>query len=203
MKNISILLMLVFTSLFFTCDSDEKIEATPVIIEITDVMGYDDFSSAGAAFCVATDTVQGISLVAAFQFTLPLNQATFTPETSVKNTIDEYNWNRNNTITTEIKAKYPSLSDFMTDTQGIRTMEIPLAVFVVIPAETDGGSDRVFVATEGNLELTRSDGPGDLIEGDLIFTELTESGADATAKKNGEKISVEDIYFEMSTEVQP
>ncbi|MFH1214477.1 MAG: hypothetical protein V1681_10335, partial [Candidatus Neomarinimicrobiota bacterium] len=134
MKNNSILAILILTALFLNCDSNEVVDATPVVIDITDVRGYDDFNSGGATFCVAIDTIQGISLIAAFRFTLPLYQATFTPQTSTQKTISEYNWNRNNTITNEIKAKYPSLSDFMTDTQGIRTMDIALAVFVVLPA---------------------------------------------------------------------
>jgi len=187
---------------FYSCEKTED-EAIPVKIYPTEALGFDDFNNGGAAFCVAIDTVQNISLIAAFRYSLPLSERTFNPMTSVQTTIDEYNWNRNNSITTEIKAKYPSLSDFMTDTQGIRTMGIELAVFAVLPVDSIYISERIFVATDGHLELTRSDGPSDQVEGDLTFMELTASGSDAKLKNNGEKIAIEDIYFIFDTSLQP
>jgi len=185
------------------CDKadDNSVEQYPLNIMLA--QGYDDFSSEGAAFAVAVDTLHNAALIIALRFNLPFYQGEFNPASDISKTIREYNWNRQNPITQSIVNRWQYCENFMTDTQGIRTMGVNMAAFLVFRPDSTSLKGKFFIAKSGRLSLTRMEGNVDLVEGDLTFAEITSDSTTASVKANGDQLKIEDIYFEFSTTDQP
>ena len=203
MRNFLILLTVICTVSSIDCDKsdDNSVEQYPLNILLA--QGYDDFSSEGAAFAMAVDTLHNAALIIALRFNLPFYQGEFKPTSDISKTIREYNWNRQNSITLSILNRWQYCENFMTDTQGIRTMGVDMAAFLVFRPDSTSLKGKFFIAKSGRLSLTRMEGNVDLVEGDLTFAEITSDSTTASVKANGEQLKIEDIYFEFSTTDQP
>jgi len=203
MRRFLILLTVICTVSGIDCDKadDNSVEQYPLNIMLA--QGYDDFSSEGAAFAVAVDTLHNAALIIALRFNLPFYQGEFNPASDISKTIREYNWNRQNPITQSIVNRWQYCENFMTDTQGIRTMGVNMAAFLVFRPDSTSLKGKFFVAKSGRLSLTRMEGNVDLVEGDLTFAEITSDSTTASVKANGDQLKIEDIYFEFSTTDQP
>jgi len=203
MRRFLILLTVICTVSGIDCDKadDNSVEQYPLNIMLA--QGYDDFSSEGAAFAVAVDTLHNAALIIALRFNLPFYQGEFNPASDISKTIREYNWNRQNPITQSIVNRWQYCENFMTDTQGIRTMGVNMAAFLVFRPDSTSLKGKFFIAKSGRLSLTRREGNVDLVEGDLTFAEITSDSTTASVKANGDQLKIEDIYFEFSTTDQP
>ncbi len=203
MRRFLILLTVIYTVSGIDCDKadDNSVEQYPLNIMLA--QGYDDFSSEGAAFAVAVDTLHNAALIIALRFNLPFYQGEFNPASDISKTIREYNWNRQNPITQSILNRWQYCENFMTDTQGIRTMGVNMAAFLVFRPDSTSLKGKFFVAKSGRLSLTRMEGNVDLVEGDLTFAEITSDSSTARVRANGDQLKIEDIYFEFSTTDQP
>ena len=203
MRRFLILLTVICTVSGIDCDKadDNSVEQYPLNIMLA--QGYDDFSSEGAALAVAVDTLHDAALIIALRFNLPFYQGEFNPASDISKTIREYNWNRQNPITQSIVNRWQYCENFMTDTQGIRTMGVNMAAFLVFRPDSTSLKGKFFIAKSGRLSLTRREGNVDLVEGDLTFAEITSDSTTASVKANGDQLKIEDIYFEFSTTDQP
>jgi len=218
MNKIIISVFIILFTIFSGCEEDldifytclEDLEYTDYEITFHKTMGYDDFGSSGAAMLVAIDTVHNATLITALKFNLPLSTKSFVPNCNPIETTMGYNWAQQNTITTVISREYPHLSNFLTNTSGIRNMSEEITSFLIIQEKnTMDESDspefttRFFVAIEGEVKLTRKDDPADLLEGELCFVEMTNPCAEAMIKEGALYYSVDDIYLEWNTTNQP
>lgn len=194
---------------FFTCLED--IEYSDYEMKFHEIIGYDDFGSSGAALVIAIDTVQHAALITALKFDLPLYTKNFTPNCNPIETTTGYNWGEMNSITSSIAREYPYISNFLTNTAGIRTMSEEISAFLVIESndEDDFEEDKeeseikYFVAIDGEVKLTRLDGPSDILEGELCFIEMDAPTTDAVIAQGALYYSIDDIYIEWDTGNQP
>lgn len=164
----------------------------------TSAYGFDDFSSTGACQGIAIDN-EGTAIVIGLKFTLPLFTKEFILLPEIKGMITDYQWGEVSTALDDI----PELNDYhevLTNTGGIRTFDYEIVAFMV---KYKDGEKQYFIAYNGAIQLTREDGPYDIMEGDLSFVQITEAGPNAKMVNGGEVFTVKNIYFEFSTEVQP
>ncbi len=211
MKNLiiyTIIILLGFLA-FTSCDDEEikpfntcldDIEYTDYEVDFDLIVGFDDWSSPGAALFVAIDTVNSIALVTALKFDLPVYSAMFYPDCNPYKTTAGYDWGQLNSITTELVNDYPFVADLLTDTEGIRTMDNDISAFLIID-ETDLTEKQIFTAIDGEIKLTRSDG-GDYIEGALGFVQMSSANVDAELIE-GLYYWLDDLYLFCDTENQP
>ena len=194
---------------FYTCLED--IEYSDYEMKFHKIIGYDDFGSSGAALVVAIDTVEHAALITALKFELPLSHKNFIPNCNPIETTAGYNWGKINSITSSISREYPYISNFLTNTAGIRNMSEEISAYLVIEntAESDLEEDieepttKYFVAIDGEVELTRLDDPSDILEGELNFIEMDTPGTEAVIAEGALYYSVDDIYIEWDTGNQP
>lgn len=218
MNKILISFFIILITLFSGCEEDldifytclEDMEYTDYEITFHEVVGYDDFESSGAAMVVAIDTVHNATLITALKFNLPLSSKSFIPNCNPIETSMGYNWAQQNTITSAIALEYPHLSDFLTNTSGIRNMSEEITSFLILQERnnTDESSTpefntSFFIAIEGEVKLKRKDDPADLLEGELCFIEMTNPGKDAIIQEGARYYSIDDIYIQWSTATQP
>jgi mannose-6-phosphate isomerase-like protein (cupin superfamily) len=208
MNKIIISVFIILLTLFSGCEED--LEYTDYEITFHKVVGYDDFGSSGAAMVVAIDTVHNATLITALKFNLPLSSKSFIPNCNPIETSMGYNWAQQNTITSAIALEYPYLSDFLTNTSGIRNMSEEITSFLIIheknnldESNTPECTTRFFVAIEGEVKLTRKDDPADLLEGELCFIEMTNPSTDAMIAEGALYYSIDDIYLQWGTTTQP
>lgn len=77
-------------------------------------------------------------------------------------------------------------------------MDSALAAFLVMD-----NPRRYFVAVDGNILLVRTESPSDLMEGELVFVEVTGISAGSRVVNPAETLKVPDIYFAWPTANQP
>lgn len=165
--------------------------------------GFDDWGSPGAAFGYAVDETNGYLLVVGLKFSLPAYQVTFTEFGAAT----DYLVSDPPTPLEDDVVAYPLLGDAMLNTAGIRTMTLNAtgvsAVLLKGAADGEGPPEALYIADEGQLMLTRGDGPGDTLEGALRFREVDKLGPGAKIVPGGEVIQVNAIYFSWPTDEQP
>ena len=182
--------------LFNNCIED--LEYTEYQINFDKIIGFDDFSSQGAAFVVAIDTNKNAALIMALKFELPGYDTSFIPSCNPIETTLGYDWTQTNTIESDVTREYPYLSEFLTSTSGIRNMNQDISAFLVIKGN-DQFEKQIFVAIDGEVNLTRTDDPSDIIEGELSFIEMSESDSTALIKENAKYYSLKNIYIQWDT----
>lgn len=212
MKNIIIYALIILSGFFaFTsCEDDidvfntclENIEYTDIEVSFNEYVGFDDWSSSGAALVSAIDTVNNVALVTALKFDLPLFSQYFYPDCNPYKTTTSYDWGQLNSITTEIASDYPFISDFLTNTPGIRTMDNNITAFLIFD-ETELTEKQIFVAIDGEVKLTRTDG-GDILESNLGlgFVQVSSANEDAEIIE-GLYYWLDGFYFQWDTDNQP
>lgn len=166
----------------------------------TEAYGFDDFSSGGACQGIAIDNSNGTAIVIGLKFSLPLYTTDFEVGSSVNNMMEDYQWGNVSTALDDIDA-LEEYSDVLTNTAGIRTMDQDIVAFLI--KYDSEGTKQYFIAYKGSIKLVREDGPFDIMEGDLSFVQISEAGLNAEIVADGEVLTVKNIYFSFSTEVQP
>ena len=166
----------------------------------TETYGFDDFSSAGACLGIAIDNSNRTAIVIGLKFTLPLFTKNFEVVSSVHNMIEDYQWGTVSTALDDIVA-LEEYTEVQTNTAGIRTMDQEIVAFLI--KYDSEGTKQYFIAYKGSIQLVREDGPSDTMEGDLSFVQISEAGPNAEIVEGGEVLSVKNIFFNFSTQVQP
>ncbi|HEX6273061.1 MAG TPA: hypothetical protein VFZ53_08475 [Polyangiaceae bacterium] len=173
-----------------------------VTLTISSTFGFDDFGSPGAALAVAVDASSGFALVVALKFQLPFYRGAFQHGPALE-AASGYRVAAAVTPLADEVATYPLVTAALTDTAGVRTMPVMVAA-VLLEGDLEGATpQRIYVAHAGTVSLTREDGPYDILEGELSFTEVTNLGAGATVAPSGATIELSAFYFEWDTEEQP
>lgn len=196
-------LLLLLTS---SCEDEETLvdeldsKAVNYSFNSTDAYGFDDFSSAGACQGIAIDNGNGTAIVIGLKFTLPLFTKTFKAVSSINNMIEDYQWGNVSTALDDVVA-LEEYAEVQTNTAGIRTMDQEIIAFLV--KYNTEGTKQYFIAYKGSIQLVREEDPSDTMEGDLSFVQITEAGPNAEIVKEGEVLTVKNIYFNFSTDVQP
>ncbi len=169
---------------------------TPLKLTISTQGGFDDFSSPGAALGYAVDEAQGMILIVALKFNLPLAAKDFSISPDLAATLLAYTVKPDAELLQDDVAAWPLLQAGITDTIGIRTMDSDATVILLEGDLQSEVADRIFVANSGDLALFRNDGPSDTIEGSATLVEVTELGAEGLAMTGGEELALSPFYFE-------
>ncbi|MBN2435629.1 MAG: hypothetical protein JXK07_10230 [Spirochaetes bacterium] len=183
-------------------DSFDDREYTSLAFDISTKDGFDDWGSDGAALGVAIDDSESAALIIAMKFSLPLYEKEFQISSQVEDMIENYQWGNLNSVMTVTATNYPFLTNALTNTAGIRTMNEDIFAILIIKGSNDD-PDKYFVAVNGSINLTREDDERDYIEGDLKFVEITEASNEAKIIKNGDSIKINNINFSFDSSTQP
>ena len=209
MKKLFLFLIVLFPLVFNSCDKTdddnnclEGLDFSSYSINLSDAIGFDDFGSTGAALVATIDPVKEAALIVGLKFTLPTYSETFSPNCNPLETTNSYLWAQSNSITESIAADYPYITDLLTNTYGLKTMNENISAFLIIKG-TETSADRIFVAIDGSVVLTRQDGPEDILEGKLSFIEITEASSTALVKESGSAFEINNIYLQWDTNDQP
>jgi hypothetical protein len=173
-----------------------------VTLTISSTFGFDDFGSPGAALAVAVDESAGLALVVALKFQLPFYMGSF-QHGAAADAASGYRVTAAVAPLVDEAATYPLVTAALTDTAGVRTMPVTVSAVLLEGDVERAPPQHIYVAHAGTVSLTREDGPYDILEGELSFTEVTALGAGATVAPGGRTIDLAAFYFEWDTEEQP
>ncbi len=208
MKKLLFLLTITITFLLSSCENLNDPLSTyssegydPLAMIFSSTIGFDDFSSSGAALSVTVDKTKPIALVMACKFDLPTSEVTIKPGSNFGSILPYYSFGTTNSVVDSITSLYPQVSGVVTNTGGIRSMNNSLTAFLVM-TQPDG-TDKYFLAIEGSMKLSRLDGSKNIAEGSLNFIEITDASKTGNIVASGEKYSLENIYVQWDTSKQP
>lgn len=171
-------------------------------LTISSSFGFDDFGSPGAALAVAVDESSGFALLVALKFQLPYYTGTF-QHGAAEEAASGYRVTAPVAPLVDEAAMYPLVTAALTDTAGVRTMPVTVTAVLLEGDFSLSTPEHIYVAHSGTVTLTREDGPYDILEGALSFTEVTDLGSGATIAPNAGTIDLAAFYFEWDTEAQP
>jgi hypothetical protein len=199
MKHLNCAALLVLLPVFPGCDDEMKWEGVDWAAA-TVAGGFDDFDSAGAALGFSVDAANGMILIAALKFDLPFYRGSFRPSGDAVESAEKYHWGIVPSSLLDEVAQYPLLAAGLTDTAGIRTALNGDLVAIILQGDLNAAEPaNIHVATHGSLQLTREDGPTDLLEGRLYFVKVVKTGDSWERVYDAEPLKFESIHFEWST----
>lgn len=183
--------------------TEEPFNLEPTQLSISATGGFDDFSSPGAAFGYAVDEAQGMILIAALRFDLPLHSKEYALDLNVNEALTGFEVGPVPEVLVDDVAAWPMLAAAITDTAGIRTMAEDAMLILLQGDLTKTAPERIWLASGGGtITLYREDGPKDILEGSASFVEVNGFGQGASSVP-AQIVQLAPFYFEWSTEEQP
>lgn len=164
--------------------------------------GFDDFTSAGAALGFSVDDGSNMIMINAFKWNDTFYTGDFVPGDDAAYNANLYEWGKVNSLMTDNVNTYPLLEYALTNTAGIRTSLNEDFIGIILAGDLNESSpDKIYIATRGYATLTREDGPYDIAEGTLEYTEVELVGDSYQVKSESDKLQYK-FYFQWSTQDQ-